>query len=127
MTHHPEGHHEVSDVDIRPILAFAGGLIAVVVVVSLLVTLLFKLLDARKAREQTNQFPLAAGQQARLPPEPRLQTNPRQDLLELRRQEQAVLTTYGWVDQKAGIVRMPITEAMRLTVQRGLPARQGHQ
>jgi len=38
--------------------------------------------------------------------------------------EQRTLTTYGWVDRNAGIVRIPIDEAMRLTTQRGLPARE---
>ena len=29
------------------------------------------------------------------------------------------LTTYGWVDQGAGVVRIPIEDAMRLTIERG--------
>ena len=56
-----------------------------------------------------------------MPPEPRLQTNPREDLRELRDAEQDTLTTYGWVDRNAGIVRIPIDEAITLTLQRGLP------
>jgi hypothetical protein len=35
-----------------------------------------------------------------------------------------VLDNYGWVDKNAGIVRIPIDEAIRLTLQRGLPTRQ---
>jgi hypothetical protein len=38
-------------------------------------------------------------------------------LAEHRRKELAESTTYGWVDQKAGIVRLPIDRAMELTVQ----------
>jgi hypothetical protein len=34
-----------------------------------------------------------------------------------------VLGTYGWVDKNAGLVRIPIEEAMRIAVERGLPAR----
>ena len=71
-----------------------------------------------------SRAPLAADQQTRLPPEPRLQTNPREDLRLLREQEDAILKSYGWVDRPAGVVRIPIEEAMKLTVQRGLPARQ---
>lgn len=33
------------------------------------------------------------------------------------------LHSYGWVDQKAGVVRIPIDRAMTLLLQRGLPAR----
>ena len=59
-----------------------------------------------------------------MPPEPRLQTNPRQDLRDLRAARRRVLKSYGWVDKNAGVVRIPIDEAMKLTVERGLPARQ---
>ena len=37
-------------------------------------------------------------------------------LAEHRAKEQAESTTYGWVDQKAGIVRLPIDRAIELTV-----------
>ncbi len=86
--------------------------------------LLVLYLAARDARHVMPEFPLAAGQESRLPPEPRLQTNPRQDLRDLRSEEDTVLTGYGWVDKNAGIARIPIGEAMKLTVERGLPARQ---
>ena len=38
-------------------------------------------------------------------------------LEEHRRKENAEATTYGWIDQKAGIVRLPIDRAIELTVQ----------
>jgi len=38
-------------------------------------------------------------------------------LAEHRSKEQTDSTSYGWVDQKAGIVRLPIERAMELTVQ----------
>ncbi|MGA3008199.1 MAG: hypothetical protein ABSE59_09940 [Opitutaceae bacterium] len=38
-------------------------------------------------------------------------------LKELRASEQTELTSYGWIDQKAGVVRLPIDRAMELTVQ----------
>jgi len=37
-------------------------------------------------------------------------------LAELRIKEQAA-NSYGWVDQKAGVVRLPIDRALELTVQ----------
>ena len=59
----------------------------------------------------------------RLPPEPRLQTNPRQDLSDLRAREDQLLNSYGWVDKNTGVVRIPIERAMQLIVERGLPTR----
>jgi hypothetical protein len=57
----------------------------------------------------------------RVPPEPRLQTLPFADIESQRAEEHDVLTSYGWADEKAGTVRIPIDEAMRLIAKRGLP------
>jgi hypothetical protein len=116
--------HETSDVDIRGIFGFGVGLILTAVAVHVIVWLLFVSFSTREARRVTLEFPLAAGQESRVPPEPRLQTHPRQDLRDLRSAEDTVLAGYGWVDKNAGIARIPIGEAMRLTVERGLPTRQ---
>jgi hypothetical protein len=116
--------HEESDVNIRAIFGFGIGLLAVAVVIHVAVYVLFVFLTNEQASaNRTREYPLAAGQENRLPPEPRLQTNPRQDLQDLRAQEDQLLTNYGWVDRNAGVVRIPIDEAMKLTVQRGLPSR----
>ena len=113
-------HHEETDVDIRAILMFAAGLIATTLVLSGVVLLLYRYLDARESQQAQAEFPLAVQQAPRLPPEPRLQTNPREDLRELREQEEQVLKTYGWVDRNGGVLRIPIEEAIKLMVQRGL-------
>src|SRR5262245_35873860 len=116
-----EVHHEESDVDIRAILRFAAGLFVFAVVVHVAVWGLYVYFDhAENQRQVAAEYPLAAKQKPRLPPEPRLQTNPREDLRELRIAEDQLLTSYGWVDKNAGVVRIPIEEAMKLTLQRGL-------
>lgn len=126
-TPNPEVHHEESDVNIRGIFAFAGALVVAAFLIHVLVWVLFRYFDARLARQGTPQFPLAIAQENRLPPEPRLQVNPRQDLADLRAKEDRTLNTYGWVDRNGGVVRIPIDEAIRLTLQRGLPARPSEQ
>ena len=123
-TDHSAVRHEPSDVNIGGVFRFAFGLLVAGGAIYLFVWLLVLYLAARDARRVTAEFPLAAGQESRLPPEPRLQTNPRQDLRDLRSAEDTVLNGYGWVDKNAGITRIPIGEAMKLTVERGLPARQ---
>ena len=119
-----EVHHEESDVNIRGIFAFAAALIVSAVIIHVVVWVLFRYFDTRLGREGTPQFPLAIARENRLPPEPRLQVNPRQDLADLREKEQQTLDTYGWVDRNNGVVRIPIDEAIKLTLERGLPARQ---
>jgi hypothetical protein len=120
---HPAVQHEESDVNVRAVFTFVAALTVTALVVAGLVYLLFQYFNGREAIRLPVEYPLAAGQRNRLPPEPRLQTNPRQDLRELRAQEEDVLTSYRWVDRNAGVVRIPIEQAMRLTLQRGLPAR----
>jgi hypothetical protein len=123
-TDNPEVHHEETDVNIRAILGFAAALTVVAIVIHVAIWGLYRVLDASQTRQQkTPDFPLATQQEQRLPPEPRLQTNPRQDLADLRAQEDAALSSYGWVDRNAGTVRIPIEQAMKLTLERGLPAR----
>jgi hypothetical protein len=121
---HPSLHHDTSEVNIRAVLGFGVGLIVAAGFIHLLAWLMFLFFAGRDAVQVGLQYPLAIGQERRLPPEPRLQTNPRQDLRDLRASEDAVLHSYGWVDKDRGIVRIPIDEAMKLTLQRGLPARQ---
>jgi len=41
----------------------------------------------------------------------------------LRQAEEDALKSYGWVDRNNGVVRIPIDQAMKLTIQRGLPVR----
>lgn len=120
---HPEVLHEASDVNVRAILGFGAGLLVAAVLIHFMVWLLFLYFSGREATRDAAGYPLAAGQAARVPPEPRLQTTPREDLRALRAREEEILNSYGWVDKTTGVVRIPIEEAMKLTLQRGLPAR----
>jgi hypothetical protein len=119
----PEVHHEQSDVNIRAILGFGAALFVVAAVVHVLIYVLFGYFDSRENAKVPAEYPLAATQEHREPPEPRLQTDPRQDLADLRAKEDEVLGSYGWVDKNAGLVRIPIDAAVKLTLERGLPAR----
>jgi hypothetical protein len=120
----PEVRHEESDANISAVFAFGLGLTVIAGIVCLLIFVLFRFFEVREAARVPRAYPLAIAREDALPPEPRLQINPREDLAELRAKEDALLTSYGWVDKNAGIVRIPIDEAMKLTLQRGLPSRQ---
>jgi hypothetical protein len=65
--------------------------------------------------------------QRELPPQPRLQPQPATDLKHYCEMEQQQLSTYGWVDQHNGVVRIPVDRAMEMVLQNGLPARPANQ
>lgn len=52
---------------------------------------------------------------------PPLQTEPAEDLGVFKKHQQETLESYGWVDAKAGIARIPIERAMTILLQKGLP------
>ena len=62
------------------------------------------------------------------PPEPRLQgmpghlTDPQHDMREKLEADMKANEELGWVDQQAGIARIPVSDAMKLIVEKGLPA-----
>ncbi|MGH9737831.1 MAG: hypothetical protein ACRD4X_04500 [Candidatus Acidiferrales bacterium] len=58
-----------------------------------------------------------------LPPGPMVQAHPHQDLVDFCQQQEREVNTYGWVDRQAGIVRVPISQAMDLVLAQGLPTR----
>jgi hypothetical protein len=115
--------YETRDVWLKPIVYTAVGFLVVVVAIQLGMFLLFDLFVAREAARTAADRPLAAELRRASPPEPRLQTAPRDDLLALRSWEDRLLTTYALVDREAGIVRIPVERAMDLLAERGLPVR----
>ncbi len=116
--------HETTDAEIGPLVRFAVFLAATVIVSALVVIGLYKYLDEREQAEKAGRYPLAAGSVRPLPPPPRLQTYPFDDIKELRQAENKVLDHYAWVDQNAGVVQIPIERAIDVLAEKGLPYRQ---
>lgn len=109
------------DVQIRPILAFGAGLMLLAVLTLLLMGWLLPALMARQARHPMPSAVLS--EPVPEPLAPRLQVAPAQELQQWQAAEAEILQSYGWVNQEAGIVRIPIARAMELLVERGLPSR----
>jgi hypothetical protein len=113
--------HEERDVTFRPVVISLIGLVGLIIVGAALMWALYQYFSARPAGAPANPLARSFGRQ--VPPEPRLQSNPLEDLRQLRAQEDTTLNTYGWVDRKTGVVRIPVERAMELLAQRGLPSR----
>lgn len=116
--------HEKTDADTPAVLRVLLGLLLVTAVVALGLVYLTKGLVAVERAGDPPRAPLAH-EPGRLPPEPRLQMQPFADIELQRAEEQGLLTSYGWVDEKAGVVRIPIDEAKALLLKRGLPVAGG--
>lgn len=115
-------HYEGTDAQPGGIVRI-GLMVAGVVLLTLLVLRpLLSFLASRLAAFDPPPAPLAAEPNRRAP-EPRLQERPFEDVTRLRAAEQPFLDEYGWVDEKAGRVHIPVGEALKIVARRGLPAR----
>jgi hypothetical protein len=128
---HPHGSlenvevaHEQSDINIRAVIWFVAILVVTAVAINLSMWGLFVVLDRMDAKNDPVLSPLAAPA-GQLPPEPRLQITPWEDLKQFRADEDLHLHSYGWVDKGAGVAHLPIDKAKTLLLQRGLPTRPG--
>ena len=134
---HPGEGFETQDLSPKGIFYFMVGLGVVLVLIYSIILGMFRFLDARDRARQEPANPMAVGTGVNAStavdfgavhakvektfPKPILEYNERtQFTQELEKQDQA-LESYDWVDQKNGIVHIPIEQAMDLIAQRGLP------
>jgi hypothetical protein len=116
-------HYERDDVDTRSLvrwgLAIGAGVVLVLGI--LWVALRIGLSEPLPSRVQL----IPANVTAPPVPGPGLDAVPEIRLDNYLQQENTLLNNYGWIDRQAGIVHIPITQAMQLMVEQGVPAREG--
>jgi hypothetical protein len=137
----PNGHadFERKDISVNGVAVFLVGLAAMILISYFVVDVFYRVLERHFEAEQAPVSPLLTTAQQdtrRLPPQygedyakylkesfpaPQLETDERTQLNEVRLREEDILSTYGYVEQNAGIIRIPIDRAMDLLVQQGLP------
>jgi hypothetical protein len=120
--HNPDTAYEHSDISIPAIVTFVVLLATTTIVVQVAMYGVFILFNRMEAAADPAVSPLATPADEP-PPDPRLQTTPWSDLKVLRAQESSYLHGYGWIDEKAGVARIPIEKAKSLLLQKGLPVR----
>ena len=114
--------HETTHVDVRPIVITGLALALTAGVVLAISVGLFHYFVANAPQIQAPPNPMAQENQ-QFPPAPRIEEHPATEVEELHRQEDRILSSYGWADKKAGKVRIPIDRAIDLQLQRGFPLR----
>jgi|SRR5579863_1676042 len=112
--------HETSDANIKNVMIFGVGLLILTAFGLVAAVGVFRYF----AQRQTLGPPASPFEDVRtLPPAPRLQVAPEQDLGRYLADQTQELTTYGWADRQSGAVRIPIDRAMDLLIKKGLPVR----
>jgi hypothetical protein len=114
--------HELRDVNVRFMAYVVVGL-SLLTLAGMGVSWWYLQEVAEERRAVERPLPPLAATLPDAPPEPRLQVTPAADLASVREREEALLHTYGWIDRKSGLVRIPIDRAIDLLAERGLPSR----
>ena len=120
----PGSSYEHTDANVWAIVKFGIWLIITALVVHVGIGVMYgALVEGAKEPEDGRRYPLVSAGAAALPPEPRLQESPSREIERFRADEERRLHEYGWVNKEQGVVHIPIDDAMRLLMERGLPTR----
>lgn len=119
---HGHGGYEKTDADAGDTYRAGLYILGAMVVTALFLVPMYRFLGRREAREQAPAATvLKADPKAAPTAFPRLVTSEPAALAEFRAQEDAFLTSYGWVEKDKAVARMPVDEAMKIVAERGLP------
>ena len=127
---HPEVSYDRSDLSARGILLFLIGLTVAIAAILLVTVGLLRyftanrLVSVPRTAAIVTPAKITQGEPTRRFPAPQLQPDPVADLNKFRAAVEQQLNSYGWTDQRAGIVHIPIERAIDVISQQGLPTRQ---
>ncbi len=119
---------ESSDINTRTILAYLFYLAVSVAAAFLVSVFIFRFMSKMAADSDTPMAPVHRGIGPTVPSAPYLQgvpyspDDPQLDLRNKREADEAANEKYGWTDQQAGIAQIPVDEAMKIIVSKGLPS-----
>ena len=128
---HAEEGFEQQDLSAQAVFAFLISLVVGGIVVYFVIWGMYHFMDAHQKERQHPLSPLVkqvetdtrivSPDEMKKFPQPRLERNERVEINDFRLKEEQTLNSYGWIDEKSGVVRIPIERAMQLIAQRGLP------
>src|SRR5262245_21181308 len=112
MAENPEVSHEEGDVNVKAILWFAAGLVVFTVVLLLGLAWMYFAFRSAEDREKRSEYPEAFSEDMpRLPKAPRLEGIKGSTGNAVVVSSEEELNSYRWVDEKKGIVSIPIEQA----------------
>jgi len=119
---------ESSDIDTRTILSYLFYLALSVAAAFIVSVFIFNLTSKMAANSDTPMAPVHRGVAPTMPPEPMLQgipghtTDPQLDMRDKREKDEAANEKLDWINKQAGIAQIPVDEAMKIIVSKGLPS-----
>lgn len=137
----PSVEFEHEDLSTKAIFGFMIGLAITGVVIYFIITGMYTYLDKYEREQASTASPLVSkqaipGRHIPYAPgqdyvsktfsdngAPLLEVDEKGQLRDFLMKQAQQLNSYGWVDEKAGVAHIPIEQAMKLIVQRGLPVR----
>jgi hypothetical protein len=113
---HPDDNPQVSyerkDINIVQITGFGIGLLVAFLATTAAMYALFTWFAHREDKANPPRPPAMMAQKQQIPSGPRLQGDPQRELKAMHDDEEMLLSSYGWVDQAKGTVRIPIDQAI---------------
>lgn len=126
----PEVNYDRTDMSVRGIVSFLIFLAISAVIIHLVLWGIYKSFAKGYISPERTANPIATstrqlpqGDPVRTFPPPRLQPDPVADMNKFKVSEEEMLNSYSWVDQNAGIARIPVEQAIKAVAQQGLPTR----
>ena len=131
-------HREKSDVNVRALIWTVIITVGISAVSFVAIWYMFRILESRQRAEVTAATPLTSMQrpadmsvpkeqpllqpfQRRAEDLPPYADTPVIDLQKMRMNEETALSSYAWIDQQKGTVRIPLEEAKKIALQKGFP------
>jgi hypothetical protein len=118
--HDPHASHGHGDPDPEIQAGPVAKIMVAIAVLMLLAAALMWPLAHGFLRSQLRREPAEPRIDASRPAGPLLQESPEQELRRMRAREDVALHSYGWVDEFAGVARIPVDRATELVLEEGL-------
>jgi hypothetical protein len=126
---HTDVAFEERDIKVGPIYGYLLALAAATIAALVICVYILRLTADFTSTTDAPPPPSRISHQKELPPEPRLQgfgfpgqqADPQADLRKKIREDMEANEKLEWVDRSGGIVQIPVKDAMKIIVEKGLP------
>ena len=109
--------HEQSEVSVKLIVVSLAFLAVSTAIVLVLVVGIFRYFYSSYGTEEATRL-----SQPVVPPRPRIEVAPFEELQQLHAKEDHILNSYAVLDKQSGMVRVPIDRAIDMLAAKGLPS-----